>query len=103
MAQFDHLRQFIELVRNAGFWQRIFGWNRIRQSLAYAASDLASMETLLKERDKTIAHLQNEMQWEKQNSQTLAARKDELLAETAGWKKEFFVLQRDMEKLQQQL
>jgi hypothetical protein len=102
MAQFDHLKQLVEAVRNAGFWERLFGWGRIRQLLVYAAGDLSANEVLTKEQEKKITHLQSEMQWQKQNGQALGARKDELLAETAHWKKEFFVLQREMEKLQQQ-
>lgn len=102
MAQFDHLKQLVEAVRNAGFWGRLFGWGRIRKLLVYAASDLSANEVLLKEQEKKINHLQSEMQWQRQNGQALGARKDELLAETAHWKKEFFVLQREMEKLQQQ-
>jgi|SRR6218665_2115 len=102
MAQFDHLKSLLETIRNIGFWERLFSWKRITGRLVLADRELSSVETLSREQDKKLQLLQTELQWQKQQALSNAARKDELTQETAQWKEKYFQLKREADQLQQQ-
>lgn len=102
MLQTDNLKRLLDHLRRTGFWERLFGWSKIRQLLSLADRELSAAETLLREQDKNLQTLQGEIQWQKQYSQSVAARKDELTGELAHWKERFFGLQRETEQLQLQ-
>jgi hypothetical protein len=65
MASFDHLNRFFEAIKAAGFWQRLFGWKKIR-NLSYDAYEefrslAGEMEELnghLSVRDERISELE---------------------------------------------
>ena len=39
----DNLRRFIETIKTAGFWTRLFGWRKIRNQLVDASADLQKL------------------------------------------------------------
>jgi hypothetical protein len=102
MAQFDHLKHLLETLRNLGFWERLFSWKRIAERLVLADRELSSVETLCREQDKKLQLFQTELQWQKQQALSNAARKDELTQDAAQWKEKYFQLQREFDQLQQQ-
>ncbi|MCG2616793.1 hypothetical protein LZZ85_21015 [Terrimonas sp. NA20] len=102
MAQFDHLKHLLETIRTIGFWDRLFHWKKVRDQLVLADRDLYSNETVVKEQEKKLILAQQAAQLQKQENQTLGARKDELVSEVAHWKESFFSLQREMEQVKQQ-
>src|ERR1700693_2655386 len=39
----DNLRRFMETIKTAGFWTRLFGWRKIRNQLVDASADLQKL------------------------------------------------------------
>lgn len=64
---FDNWKRFIEDLGNIGFWERLFGWGRVRRQLAQAIADLNVAGREADHLDKELAraevhveHLQRE-------------------------------------------
>ncbi|MBO9657664.1 MAG: hypothetical protein J7527_02465 [Chitinophagaceae bacterium] len=102
MAQFDHLKQLLETIRTIGFWDRLFSWKKVREQLVLADRDLYSSEAIAREQEKKLNLALQGNQLQKQENNSLTIRKDELVADVAHWKENFFSLQREMEQLKQQ-
>ena len=78
MVTLDNLKLLIAALKNIGFFERIFGWRKIKNLLVDAAGDLAANEARLLQQNETINSLQNQLQLITQQRQSLEQRKQEV-------------------------
>lgn len=102
MTQFHHLHRFLERFKQLGFWQRLFGWRRMRQEAYQAFAEFSQLVEQVQrlgaeqqtQREKLIAsensvgHLTNENQALRADIKPLRQRIEELSQENLRLRKE---------------
>ncbi len=98
----DNLKRLLDQIKTINFWQRIFGWKRIREQLTDASVDLQrSLSNYEHLREQyTTSSFNNTSQAE--TISRLSVRKNELALELAGLKEKWLGLQEEYQKSKQQ-
>ncbi len=100
MAQLDNLKRLLDEIRRINFWDRLFGWRRVKDQLMQALPELAQAEFRLAEQDKQLVSQGNEQRLLKQEHSSLGKRKTELELELETLRYELRQVRQEQEKLQ---
>jgi hypothetical protein len=102
MANFDNLKRLMDALKNISFFERIFGWKKIKNLMIDAAGDLSSAELKANEQATTIASLKNQQLLLQQEKQSLDTRRQEIDKAKDRLQQALEHLQDDIEKLQKE-
>src|SRR4051812_21496457 len=74
----DNLKRFIATVRNISFFDRLFGWKKVKNQLVDAVNDLAIGGSRLEEQSRQLQQVNSRCQLAEQDNQQLQQRKRDL-------------------------
>src|SRR5882757_6553339 len=86
---FDNLKKAIDQLKEASFFQRLFGWGKIKSQLIDANGDLQRLATIVETLKTENAKLANTVELEKSTTKNLQESNTHLLAETQVTKKQY--------------
>jgi hypothetical protein len=88
---FDNLKRAIDQLKEVSFFQRLFGWGKIKSQLIDANGDLQRLAAIVENLKTENAKLANNLELEKGTARNLQESNTHLLAETQVTKKQFEV------------
>ena len=86
---FDNLKRAIDQLKEVSFFQRLFGWGKIKSQLIDANGDLQRLAAIVENLKNENAKLANNLELEKSMARNLQESNTHLLAETQVTKKQF--------------
>ena len=96
------LKQLLQEVNTIGFWSRIFGWNRIKQLITVAFSELEVLLDRAGRFESDLSSLRSELAVTKADFKNSEARVVSLEKEKSGFDKELARLRDDLSRLSQE-
>ena len=102
----NHLYTFFERIKNLGFWQRLFGWTKIKALSYNAYEEYRLMKNMLKDKEQELetlkaglAELKNESKFMQSRYDESAGKNKELNEEKIRIEERFRALQEERNKL----
>src|SRR4051812_22118556 len=98
----DNLKNLLHQLKHITFWQRLFGWNRIRQSLLGAMADVQNMLSGNAHLQDNNRRLEKDLSAKQEVANNCQQRNTELQSDLAALRQRLDHLDQDYKKATEQ-
>lgn len=97
-----NIKSFLDQIKSLGFWDRIFGWGRVKKDLVDAAASLASLQTELSASQHELAQTQMHLSVMQETRRNMESQLQALNKELGAFKERAQNCERDLQAIREE-